>query len=375
MENFDASHDDIDLTIEASAGNSIREKLLAEMAANSEPDVFTHWGVRRVENYIKSDKIADLSELIAEDSDLTDRFVDGSYNAIEYHGGVYGLPLSSYQYYLVINKALFEEHGVEVPTTYDELVTAVNQFTEAGLIPFAANNHSARYMMLTWLAQKTTLDTLITNVTGEVPFGDELLQAAEKAAELQRLGAFPEGKETLSTLQSLELFNSERSPMMYQHSWTVGSIAPELIDQVEVIPFPLADSEAEPTVIAGTGFFAFMSQKAYDDPEKREAAWELLKELTGPQVGKDFIEIAGNLTPVAVEHDRDKASPVMNEVLDMAATSEKVIPSLDEQLTSQEVADNYWDLTDQLSLQAISPEDYVDAFNQMIQEYPNTQYE
>jgi ABC-type glycerol-3-phosphate transport system substrate-binding protein len=375
LEEFDANHPDIDLTIEASAGNSIREKLLADMAANSEPEVFVHWGIRRVENYINNNKIADLSEMIEQDSDMTDRFVEGAYNAVEYHGGVYGLPLSNYQYYLVINKELFEEHGVEVPTTYDELVTAVNQFTEAGLIPFAANNHSARYMMLTWLAQKTTLDGLIANTTAEEPFGDELLQAADKAAELERLGAFPEGKETLSTLQSLELFNSERSPMFYQHSWTIGSIAPELMDKVEVIPFPLGDSESEHTLISGTGFFAFMSQKAYEDPEKREAAWTLLKELTGPEIGRGFIEVAGNTTPVIVDHNPEKASKVMNQVLEMGANSEKIIPSMDEQLTSQEVADNYWNLTDQLSLQEITPEEYVEQLNQMIKEHPNTQYQ
>ncbi|MCT2536676.1 extracellular solute-binding protein [Aquibacillus koreensis] len=374
FETFNAEHDDINLNINTAAGNSIREKLLAEMAANNPPDVFFHWGTRRTENYIESDKIADLTELIEEDG-LADQYVEDAFNPVEYQGGTYGLPISSYMYYFMVNKQLFEEHGVEIPSTYDELVTAVEQFKEAGLIPMAANNHSARYMMLTWLSQKKTIDSIIPNTTGEEPFGDALLEASEKAAELQQLGAFPDGKETLSTSQSLELFNTGVSPMFYQHSWTIGAINPDIVDQLEVVPFPLGDGESKNTAISGAGFFVYMSQQAYDDPEKREAAWELMKYLASPELGKQVIEKASDFSPLDVDYDVSEANEILRQAIEIRDRADNIVPSLDEALFSQGVQDNYWTLTDELSLQEMTPEEYVEAMNELVEEHPSKQFE
>lgn len=373
IEKFDQENPDINVRVETAAGNSIREKLLAEVAANNTPDLFVHWGVRRTENYLKEGKIADLTELINNDEEVKDRYPEGAFTGVLYQGGTYGLPLTDYSYYMLINKELFEQHNVEVPETYDELVTAVDSFKQAGLIPFAANNHSARYMMLTWLAQKTTVEDLMDRTTARVPFGDELLQAAEKAVELQKMGAFPEGKETLATAQSLELFNAERSPMFYQLGWTIGSINPDLMDKLAVVPFPLADADAEQTVLAGTGFYLYMSQDAYEDPARRDAAWKLMKTLAGPEFGQPLQEQGIGITPIPGDYDISQTSPVFQQVLEQLQEA-RTIPSMDEQLLSQRVSEDYWTLTDQLSLQAITPQQYVEQFNSMIAENPSIQF-
>ncbi|MBW4082225.1 ABC transporter substrate-binding protein [Paenibacillus sp. S150] len=373
IEKFDQEHEDINVRVETAAGNSIREKLLAEVAANNTPDLFVHWGVRRTENYLKEGKIADLSELIEQDSEVKDLYPEESYNGVVYQGGTYGLPLTNYSYYMMINRELFEQHNVEVPTTYDELVAAIETFKQAGLIPFAANNHSARYMMLTWLAQKTTTEELIQRTTANEPFGDELLQAAEKAVALQKMGAFPEGKETLATAQSLELFNAERSPMFYQLGWTIGSINPDLLDKLEVVPFPLADAEAESTVLSGTGFYIYMSQDAYDDPLRRDAAWKLMKTLAGPEFGKPLQEQGIGITPIPGEYDVSQTSVVFQQVLEQLEQA-RTIPSMDEQMLSQKVSDEYWTLTDQLSLEAITPQQYVEELNKLIADNPSIQF-
>ncbi|WP_026702522.1 ABC transporter substrate-binding protein [Salibacterium aidingense] len=375
LEEFDEEHSDVTLDIQTAPGNDILEQLRTEMSAGDPPDVFTHWGMRRVQNYIENGLLPDLSESIEADSDMEDRYIEDAYNPVEYQGGIYGLPFQGYSYYLLINPELFEEHGVEVPTTYEELVTAVEQFNDAGLIPFAANNHSARYMMLTWFAQKNDTDSLIKYATAEEPFGEDLRDAADKVAELSAMGAFPEGYQSLETAQSFELFRQGQAPMFYQHSWTAGEIDPEMEDQYEVIPFPLGDQASTPTTIAGTGHFIYMSKEAYEDPEKREAAWELMKKIAGPEVGRKFVEEIPNPTALNVEYDPAEVSPVMNQIMDFIENDENVVPSYDEQLFSQDVEDDYWSMTDQLLQQDLTPEQYVEEMNALIEEYPSVQFE
>nr|WP_239587982.1 extracellular solute-binding protein [Gracilibacillus alcaliphilus] len=375
IEAFDQTHDDISLNIQTAPGNDILDQLRTEMAAQDPPDVFTHWGMRRTENYIKNGIIPDITELIEEDEELEGLYIDGAFDPVTYQGGIYGLPFQGYSYYLMINKDLFEEHNVEIPTTYDELKEAVVQFNEAGLIPFAANNHSVRYMMLTWFAQKQTVEELRAYATAEEEFGEDLLEAAEKVQELAALGAFPDGYMSLETAQSLEIFHAEQSPMFYQHSWTVGSIDEELLDTYEVIPFPLGDEASEPTVLAGTGHFVYMSQEAFDDPEKREAAWELMKTIAGPDVAKEFIEDISNNTALNVDYDESKLNPIFKQVLDEMNNAEKLLPSYEEDLFASAVEGEYWPLTDALLLGDITPQQYVDQMNELIAENPNMQFD
>lgn len=375
FEEFDEEHEDIELNIQTAAGNDILEQLKTEMAAEDPPDVFTHWGMRRTENYIKNEIIPDISELIESDDELKDLYMDGAFGPVSYQGGIYGLPFQGYSYYLMINKDLFNEHNVDIPTTYEELKEAVITFEKEGLIPFAANNHSARYMLLTWFAQKQNNEDLQAYATGEKEFGEDLLEAAEKAQELAELNAFPEGYMNLATAQSLEIFHAEQAPMFYQHSWTVGSIDEELIDSYEVIEFPLGDEESEPTVLSGAGHFIYMSQRAYEDPEKREAAWKLMKKIAGPDVAKGFIEEISNNTALNIDYDESKVNPVFGQILEDMNDAEKVLPSYEEELFASAVEGEYWPLTDSLLLGEITPQEYVDTMNEIIQEHPNVQFD
>lgn len=374
FKSFDEDNPNIKLQIETAAGNTILEQLRTEMGVGDPPDVFTHWGMRRSENYINNNLVADLSELIASDPEMEGRYNDGAFGPVTYQGGIYALPFQGYSYYLMINKELFEQHNVTVPTTYDELREAVIQFRDAGLIPFAANNHSARYMLLTWFGQKKTVDDLIAHALAEEPFDEALLQAAEKASELARLGAFPDDYMSLATAQSLELFHAEQSPMFYQHTWTVGSIDPDEIHKYEVIPFPLGDDESVHTSLAGTGHFIYMSQAAYEDPKKREAAWELMKKIAGPEVGRQFIEEIANATALNVDYDSSKVNPILDQALKQIEDSVNVLPSYEEELFASAVEGRYWPLTDSLLLQEITPEEYVAEMNEILRAHPNVQF-
>lgn len=372
VDQFIADNSHIKLTVETAPGNGIREKIVTEMAANDPPDVFLHWGVRDTESYIANNKLADLSELIENDPDMQDRYIDNAYASGTYQGKIYGLPIEAYMIVFMVNEQMFEEHGVQIPETFEQLKEAVRQFKAKDLIPIATTSGATRHLV-TNLNDQLYGEEARDRVTGIAPFDDRLTQAAQYAKELLDLGAFPEGSETLATLQSLELFNSKQAPMYFQHSWTIGSISEDIIDHVRVIPVPKLDSAEQAYLTSGVGYFVYMSQRAYEDPLKREAAWELAKYLSGPVVGEKLESVSGSPSPVKIA-DKGEIHPVLKEALELRDSGIVTFPDHND-LLSSEASKAYNDLTKRLYLNDITPEEFATQYSKAITDNPNKAFE
>ena len=76
--------------------------------------------------------IVPLDEFIESDPTFaeTHDFVPGYFNAMQRHGKQYGLPIYGESTFLMYRKDLFEEYGIPVPTTMDELMDAARQVYE-----------------------------------------------------------------------------------------------------------------------------------------------------------------------------------------------------------------------------------------------------
>ncbi|MBD2845558.1 extracellular solute-binding protein [Paenibacillus sp. IB182496] len=373
VERYAQEHDYITLNVETAPGNGIRDKIVTEMAANDPPDVFLHWGVRETERYITNGKIADLTDLIADDPELNGLYSANAYGSATYRGRIYALPIQENMMTFLVNTKMFEEYGVDIPETFDELKEAVRTFEENGLIPFAANGGTPRAMLLS-LVDQLYGDDLRERLIGNQPFDDRLAQAAGYVKELVELGAFPEGMETLSTLQALELFNAGMSPMYFQHSWTLGSVAEDLFEHVEVIPFPKLSEAGDAYMTSAAGYFVYLSQHAYEDESKREAAWELVKYLAGPEVGKDLEVISGNPSPIVWDRNADM-HPMLAKALKLRDSGTVKTFADHNELLSAEASKRYNDLVTKLYLNEINPEEYAKLFEEAILDYPNPAFE
>lgn len=62
---------------------------------------------------------------------LQEEYTDASWESVTLDGGIYGLPLGTGPMALFYNQEVFDEHGIEVPATWDEYVEAARQLQEA----------------------------------------------------------------------------------------------------------------------------------------------------------------------------------------------------------------------------------------------------
>ncbi|MFH8370923.1 ABC transporter substrate-binding protein [Streptomyces sp. NPDC018031] len=76
-----------------------------------------------------SESLTDLSGFGADE--LDDTYSPGPWNAVSYDDGIFALPMDAGPMALFYNKKVFDKHGVPVPRTWDEYVTAAKKLHEA----------------------------------------------------------------------------------------------------------------------------------------------------------------------------------------------------------------------------------------------------
>lgn len=150
--------------------------LTTAFAAGAGPDVF--WASPgNFLQYAQSGVLADLSDLFTDEvvADLLPLAVE----AVKVDGIPYAMPFEQEPVALFYNVGLFEEHGLEVPTTWQELLDVSAAFKEAGVIPIVVETPPGAYQNFTWypFLWQTGSDVANASMT-EATFNDEGAAAA-----------------------------------------------------------------------------------------------------------------------------------------------------------------------------------------------------
>lgn len=104
-------------------------------------------------------------------------------------GEVNGVPFAANASGLLYNKELFAQHGVAVPTTFDELIAAAEKFEAAGVTPFygmLADAWTAQSPLAPLSSQLQPTDFFRQRFEGETTFAQGWRSTAEELAQLYR---------------------------------------------------------------------------------------------------------------------------------------------------------------------------------------------
>ena len=105
--------------------------LKTKIAGGDAPDVI--FGRPKVyKDLIEAGNILDLS-----DQGFIENVDPAALSSMTIDGKVYGIPTNMGGMGVFYNKQVFEDNGVEIPKTHEELLAAADKFKEAGITPFA----------------------------------------------------------------------------------------------------------------------------------------------------------------------------------------------------------------------------------------------
>lgn len=201
LQGFEAANADV--KIEAS-GQAVAEHLQSlSIAAQSDtlPDVF--WVYKyTAEQMSQSSMLLDLGPVIDElgvASRIPQSVRKGFTNS---EGVLYGVPYQSLLTGLWCNTAIFAEHGVEVPTTFEELLTVTKTFAGAGMTTIANGANQSAFSVwsfLTWLSRFGFADHIAGILDGSDTYAnDDFIRCYTHIAELRDAGAFASNVSTQS---------------------------------------------------------------------------------------------------------------------------------------------------------------------------------
>lgn len=155
VNNFNASHPNIKVTIQANDWDGFYEKFSSALAAGKAPEI-----VFTIPDYTitmrQSGKIYPVDDLFKE-LDAKHKFFDGMVTPYNYDGHMWAIPVYGMDHGLWYRKDVFEANNIAVPKTWDEMLAAAKTLTRDGKYGFALGG--SKHM---WTSQNL-YDLMITN--------------------------------------------------------------------------------------------------------------------------------------------------------------------------------------------------------------------
>ena len=284
VDKFNAAHEgEIHVTIEQIPWGTYWTKLDASLETDEAPDVF--WMNVYVYKYAEAGLLEPLDAYIKKDNFDTGIYAQGRLNAYNLSGVQYALPKGLDSVVVALNTEIFSRYGVDLPEegwTWDDMRGIASQLRDA----IAAAGGSEYPIVMELDAQPSWMNFLYQN--GGYFLSDDgkttgVAEAASKDAIQQVVDLMANGQmapySVLSETKGTDLFISDQAGIVFIGSWKSSVLESSTLAEngnIQLIQMPkMAVNNS--CNMGGLGYV--MSSRC----ENKDAAWELIKYITGPE--------------------------------------------------------------------------------------------
>lgn len=241
---FEAANPTIDIVMEAVADEPYKDKIRVLMASDQVPDIYFSWSGEFGRKFAREGRTLDLTEALA-GPEWQGRFAAASLEPFQFEGKQFGIPVNVDSKYMIYNKAIFEKHGLSVPTTFAEFIALNDALLAAGEVPIAYGNQAP------WAATHYIGDLFAKMVPDDVRQADYQLLAP--ADQLYTHPGYVEALALYKSFGDKRYFNNGANAISHQQArgaFIAGRSAMVYLELVEF--YMLADT---PVAEQGWGFF------------------------------------------------------------------------------------------------------------------------
>lgn len=269
VEAFNAENEDIKVTASFYDTDGIKDACKVAASSDTLPSMWFNWGGSLAKFYVDNGKTYDLTEY-AEKNGWNDTFTPSALELCTLSDQLSGYPTSYNAVGIYYNKAIFDECGIEVPTTFDEFEAACATLKENGYTPMAAAGlngwHVMRWveLLVEHYAGSELHDKL--NTFEESWDNEAVVQALEKYKEWVDAGYFPDGFLTSDPNDTIMPFGSGECAMDIQGQWYDGSLIQTGLDVSDygVFAFPSGGTNRMSAFAEMTQFNANLTDEELD---------------------------------------------------------------------------------------------------------------
>ncbi|WP_254450467.1 ABC transporter substrate-binding protein [Cohnella herbarum] len=230
-------------------GEDMANKLKTLNSSGDMPDVF--WNDAGYFTPLKSTgSILDLTSHITTDGFLGKYSVPDALKHVD--GKIYSLSSGADTYFTPVifyHKDMFEQAGVQVPTTFDELIQISKTLKSKDMVPAVTpgkDGWGPKLYMLQQMIQIGDPQAMSDLVSNKTDFNNPSVKAGvARIEQLAKEGVFPDGIANLDYGPAMEMFTSKRAAMLWMFTWELPNLAKD--DSVDFFPFPSASDKYDPT--------------------------------------------------------------------------------------------------------------------------------
>ncbi|CUN91988.1 ABC transporter substrate-binding protein [Clostridium disporicum] len=322
IEEFMAENTNIIVEHEAIGDESTYNNMFkTSIATGDAPDVFVNYGGTQFKEYVESGLFYDLSKVAEEDTVWGDKYIESMLDALKYEGveGYYGVPFSCFATGLYYNKELFEENGLEPPTTIEEFEKVCDEFLAKGITPFALgdkDNFRGAHLLANLVLKRDGFDYTKSIIDGETKWNDTAMKEVfELMNSWREKGYLGENITTLDSSGEQSLFLNGDTPMHLNGSWFMNQVNDsDNPERVGFIAFPYFEKYPENKNNWHSGTSEGFSLSATNGEERLQASIKLLKYLTDEEAYNESQALSkGGIYPVTTMKEIDDITPIAKE--------------------------------------------------------------
>ena len=352
------------VTIEDNSQTSDEEWKAAvneDFSVGNEPDVIQFFTDATADTIIATDKLVSVEEIRAEYPDYAKDTLDSALAAAANTDGVQrAVPTTGYWEGLFCNKDLFDQYDLELPTDWASLEKAITTFKENDIIPIACSLNNVPHYWIEFLMLYAAGPEEYTTVPETAPEG--WIKGLEMFKTLRDMGAFPADTDTVDDAYVGQLFRDKKAAMQLDGSWYAGNI--EDTENTVVIPFPgVPDQKAEAgSLVGGISSGFYITRKAWEDPDKRDAAVKFVMAHTSQEGVQRYWETTGAVSQAAVAVTPvDGATPFAQSIAEYTSNASVIVAP-----TDSRIGDAYKTLVAQIVKVSTGATTAEDAINEAL---------
>lgn len=295
VERFEEENPDIKVNVESVLNDAYKDKVKVVAGSANAPDVMFSWSGSFLAELAKGDALMDLGPWLADNPEVADSFYESQLQPFTVDDVQYGLPIGMHSKLFFYNADVFDELGLEAPTTWDEFIDVLDALQDEGLTPIeygAQDQWTIAHYVGTLNQRMLDPEVFLADqdpTTGEFT-DDGYVEALERFQELSTY--MNEDMTAVTHEVARNAWIAGDAPIMYMQSSEVGYFGDAQFEYATFNMPSVAGGEGDPEQLTGAPE-GFVISKTTEHPEEAQRFVEfMLSESNGVKYSEDTGELS-----------------------------------------------------------------------------------
>jgi len=320
--------DNPNVSIDLTASPDIDQQLQPRVISGETPDIINPGPSFDIQEFIQNDGVLPLDEYLntpayESDENWIDTFDPSQFN-LEIDGTYFGIPSTfATSFIWWYNEQLFEDHGWDLPETWEDLYELKELANAEGIDVFALAGQNPDYYfqgIFIPLVQKIGgLDAIESGLKLEEGAwsSEPFVEAAKESVRLVEEDMLLDGTMALNHIEAQTQFFQNKALFVMSGTWLEGEMQDVITDDFKLRAFnqpvhpdgPSEEQKAIP-VSSGWGGGWYVS----NETEHADVAIEFLKHMTSKEAQSDMVEQRGVASTVLGTEEAIKSDALLSAV-------------------------------------------------------------